>query len=185
MTSCREPGRLNTPWISFSPLLLCASFSASQEGGSEKGRRRNADCGANANELQWQPKSGGVGVLRVESKGRNGEKSRIKGESLIRLLTWLGNASQNSFHTFVQQTFPEWDNGGKKDTLVCSFKKKMFPQSEKNNHLYDGRGERGEGSPDLWVSAVSLDLSFWVSCTLVLSFEKVWRNLLGTTNRGQ
>lgn len=87
MTSCREPGRLNTPWISFSPLLLCASFSASQEGGSEKGRRRNADCGANANELQWQPKSGGVGVLRVESKGRNGEKSRIKGESLIRLLT--------------------------------------------------------------------------------------------------
>ena len=66
---------------SFSPLFFCASLSASQEGGSEKGREEmliveQMPLHCNGNQV-------GGGAVRAGIVGR----SRIKGEILIRLLT--------------------------------------------------------------------------------------------------
>lgn len=75
------------------------------EGGSGKGRRRNADCGANATELQWQPKSGvgegGRGSVRAGGVEEAGLQAKFLQTSHGR------KALQSSLHSFVPRASSE------------------------------------------------------------------------------
>lgn len=74
-----------------------APFSAAQEGGSGKGRRRNADCGANATELHQQPRSGVGEGGRAGGVEDAGLKAKCLSPSHVRA------ALQSSLHNAVQR----------------------------------------------------------------------------------
>lgn len=73
-----------------------APFSAAQEGGSGKGRRRNADCGANATELHQQPRSGVGEGGRAGGVEDAGLKAKCLSPSHVRA------ALQSSLHNAIQ-----------------------------------------------------------------------------------